>query len=59
MTNKVVIKTQKLMIEDWDLKKKKEAIRVMDELRKKHKLKNKEKTSTQIIRHFREKRYSQ
>ena len=57
MTNKVVIKTQKLMIEDWDLKKKKEAIRVMDELRKKHKLKNKEKTSTQIIRHFREKKY--
>ncbi len=58
MTNKTVVKTQRLMIEDWDLKKKKEAIRVMDELRKKHKLKNKEKTSTQIIRHFREKRYS-
>ena len=59
MRNKTVIKTQRLMIENWDLKKKKEAIRVMDELRKKHKLKNKEKTSTQIIRHFREKRYSQ
>jgi len=58
MTKKTVVKTQRLMIEDWDLKKKKEAIRVMDELRKKHKLKNKEKTSTQIIRHFREKRYS-
>ncbi len=58
MTNKTVVKTQRLMIEDWDLKKKKEATRVMDELRKKHKLKNKEKTSTQIIRHFREKRYS-
>ena len=58
MTNKTVVKTQRLMIKDWDLKKKKEAIRVMDELRKKHKLKNKEKTSTQIIRHFREKRYS-
>ena len=59
MTNKTIAKTQRLMIEDWDLKKKKEAIRVMDELRKRHKLKNKEETSTQIIRHFREKRHPQ
>ncbi len=59
MTSKAATKTQRLVIENWELKKKKEAIRVMDELRKKHKLKNKEKSSTQIIRHFRESRSPQ
>lgn len=59
MRNKVITKTQRLIIEDWDLKKKKQAIRIMDELRKKHKVRSGEKSSTQIIRHFRETRYPQ
>ena len=59
MRNKVITKTQRLIIEDWDLKKKRQAIRIMDELRKKHKVRSREENSTQIIRHFRETRYPQ
>jgi hypothetical protein len=54
-----ITKEERLIIEDLDLAKRKEAIQVMDEMRKRHKLKAKEKTSVEIIRHFRNRRYKQ
>jgi len=52
------IKTQEFKIEEIDLKEKKEAIQIMDEIRKKHRIKAGEKTSSEIIRYFRNRRYT-
>jgi len=53
------LKVRELKIEEMDLKKKKKAAQIMDEIRKKHKIKVGEKTSSEIIRTFRDTRYSQ
>ncbi len=52
----VVTKEKNKLLKEFeklDLGKMKSAIRVMDKLRKKHKLKRGEKTSVEIIRKFR------
>lgn len=48
-----ITKNQKLKIKDLDFKKRERAIKVMDKMRKRHKLKAGEKTSSEIIRYFR------
>jgi len=53
----VIIKTKELKVEEIDLRKKEQAIQIMDEMRKKHKVRVGEKTSTEVIRHFRDTRY--
>ncbi|MBU4298781.1 hypothetical protein KJ636_01960 [Patescibacteria group bacterium] len=56
----VVLKTQELKIEEieeTDLKKKKEVLRIMEEIRKRHKIKTGKRSSTEIIRYFRDRHY--
>lgn len=55
--NATKIREFKIEVLDWE--KRKQAIQVMDKLRKKHKIGTGEKNSTEIIRHFRETRYKQ
>ncbi len=56
----VILKTRELKIEEIeeiDLENKKESLRVMEEIRKRHKIKTGKRSSTEIIRHFRDRPY--
>ena len=53
------LKIKDLKIEERNLREMKEAIQIMDVLRKRHKTKKNERTSERIIRHLRDTRYSQ
>ena len=53
-----IIKTKELKVEGLDLRKKEQAIQIMDEIRKRHKLRVGEKTAAEVIRDFRNTRYN-
>jgi hypothetical protein len=53
------LKIKDLKIEERNLREIKEAIQIMDEIRKRHKMKKNKRTSEKIIRHLRDTRYSQ
>jgi flagellin-specific chaperone FliS len=55
----VSLKIKDLKIEERNLREMKKAIQIIDELRKRHKMKKGEITSEKIIRNLRDTRYSQ
>lgn len=52
----VILKTREFKIKEIDLKEREKAMRVMDEIRKRYKIKKGEKSSPEIIRYFRDTR---
>ena len=57
--NNTITKRRELIMNDLDLKRRKWAAKVMDEIRKRHKIKSGEKNSVSIIRYFRNNRYKE